>query len=398
MRARALAACTAVVALLLIATPASAQTGGSANLIGVSNGMTVTGTVPLTASATANAGANVRSLEITIDGTRVAFESYDGLKESASIGYHWNTRAGRNSEFTVRVNATFSGGGSAGDSANVKVANEAVSPSGVSARYDGNAVVVSWNPNPEPDISGYRVERDSGGGWGAIGTVYSTSIADQPGPGSHSYRVIAVRQSPAGDRSSAPSAAVSEVVPAAAAGSGSGSGGGGGSSGGGGYFQGGGGGKQGFVKGAGKNGLPGYNGKKGKAFGKFGAAGSPWSLGFAGSRMIGAIGLPRLTLPTSAGALSPAAQKDIDWGSFEENLPYDLDAQGQAFPSEFLGGRGRAAINDFTIIPPDGLRWVAAGALFLVGAAMLRFLERRMAAAADGAEGSSPQATEEAAS
>ncbi|MFP5297716.1 MAG: Ig-like domain-containing protein [Actinomycetota bacterium] len=407
-------AAVAATALASFAAPALAQTGGNTSLSGVSNGAVIAGTVTLRGVATANAGSNVRHLEISIDGTRVASQDYDGVKESAAIDYTWNTRNGKNAEYAVKVYATFSGGGSSTSTANVKVANDPATPTGVSAKFDGNNIIVSWNPNPEPDIIGYRVERDGN----PIGTAYNTSLADNPGAGTYSYRVIAIRYSPVGDKTSAPSASVSATVPASSGGSGSSSGGGyyQGDSDSGGYYSGGGSNSGGYYAGNGKNsgsGVAGYNGGKknggsAKKNRKGGGGGNPWGgFSYTGSRMIGSLGIPNLTLPGSRGALSPSAQDGLDWGDYDPTLPYDLSGQqGGAFPEEFLGGRGLAAMNEYTIIPPDSLRWVAAGIWFIVAAALLKFVERRLATAeaaasvavevpADGASDSEAQAVAE---
>jgi hypothetical protein len=268
-------------------------------------------------------------------------------------------------------------------------------------------VVVTWNANPEPDITGYQVERDSGSGWSSVGKVNGTSLTDSPSAGSYNYRVTAFRYSPIdGEKASAPSGSAWANVPAASTGGGGGtSGGGDGSSSGdgGGYYSGGG----GYYGGNGGGGnsagspIPGYgdnkDGKNGKG-GKGSGGGSPWDLGFGslGGFHIGGIGLPsHLSLPGSRGSLSLSAQEDIDWGTYQEELPYSLGgANGSAFPDEFLGGLGTASRYDYAVIPPDGLRWVAAGLWFLVAAALLKFLERRLAANEKPAEEQSPATAE----
>lgn len=375
----------AAAALILPAAPAFA---GTASLSGVSNGQVLTGTVPVRGAANASTGENVRHLEITVNGNVVRSENYDGIKASASLDYSWNTRAYNNGEFTVRVNATFSGGGSSSSSAAVKIANAPVAPSGVSANESGGTVTISWNANPESDITGYRVERDGS----SIGTTGGTSMTDNPPAGDHSYRVIALRSSPVGEKASSPSAAASVTIAGTSSGgndSGSGDNGGGyweedsgnGSSGG--YWQEDGKSSGGYWQGNGKNsdGVAGYGGNKNRNGGKKddgGSAADPWGFGSWSGGSIGGLRFLDIKLP---GSLSENAQDSIDWGSYEETLPYDLSGEnGGAFPDEFLGGRGVAA-RSYSVIPPDGLRWVAAGLLFLVAAALLKFLEGRLALA-----------------
>jgi hypothetical protein len=381
-----LVATVAVAALILPATPAFA---GTAALSGVSNGQVLTGTVPLRGSANGSTGENVRHLEITINGNVVRSENYDGIKSSASLDYSWNTRAYNNGEFTVRVNATFSGGGSSSSSASVKIANAPVAPSGVSASQSGGTVTISWNANPESDITGYRVERDGS----SIGNTGGTSMTDNPPAGDHNYRVIALRSSPVGEKASSPSAPASVTIAGTSTGGsdtgsdtgGSDSGGGyweedSGKDSGGGYWQGDDKASGGYWQGSKKDdkGVAGYGSdkdRKGNRNSKGGSA-DPWGFGSWSGGSIGGLRFLDIKLPSS---LSESAQDSIDWGSYEETLPYDLSGEnGGAFPSEFLGGRGIAA-RSYSIIPPDGLRWLAAGLLFLVAAALLKFLEGRLA-------------------
>jgi hypothetical protein len=69
-------------------------------------------------------------------------------------------------------------------------------PTDVRATVSGPRVAVRWSPAPEPDVAGYRVERSTdGGGWTTAGEVApsATDLSDAPGPGSHRYRVVALR-------------------------------------------------------------------------------------------------------------------------------------------------------------------------------------------------------------
>jgi hypothetical protein len=88
-----------------------------------------------------------------------------------------------------------------------------------------------------------------------------------------------------------------------------------------------------------------------------------------------------------------------EWGSFEENLPYNLEGGFEV--EEALGSPRRvAALSPYRAIPPDGLRWVAAGLWLIVTAAFLKALERlitqkELAAAAALAAREVPEITED---
>jgi hypothetical protein len=384
-----LAAVTLVAALVLPAGPAFAQTGCDIRLGGVSNGQSISGGVNL--RATGSSGMGLRRLELSINGGVVKAASYDGLQQNASIDYGWNPSGGRNGEYTVKAAGDCAGGASNSQTAKVYVDNAPQAPSGVSAYYADGAIYISWNANPEPDIQGYRVERDGGSGWQNAGQVGSTSFSDNPGSGTFSYRVIALRFSPTqGTKASAPSGSASATVPAAApdpgttdgeVGSGDGSGTGSGSdSGTGGSGSGSGGGKNGGF-------LPGYGGNDGKGGGSGkGSNGGPGSVsgyggGFFGGRNIGGIGLPgSLRLPGNGRANVPGESAAVEGdGTYEEFLPYELGGPGAAGPKTSLESFGTAALSPFRVIPPDAARWVAAGLWFLVTAALLKFLERKVA-------------------
>jgi hypothetical protein len=66
-------------------------------------------------------------------------------------------------------------------------------PGDVTAQRDGDEVEVTWKKAPEPDVTGYRVERRDGDGWREVRTTSADSHVDEPGPGSHTYRVVALR-------------------------------------------------------------------------------------------------------------------------------------------------------------------------------------------------------------
>lgn len=81
----------------------------------------------------------------------------------------------------------------------LSVNNPPATPKGVSAGLTGTAPVVSWSPNPEPDITGYVVFRSvSGTAFAPIGETKATSFPDNTAPqqAALSYEVVAVRSSP----------------------------------------------------------------------------------------------------------------------------------------------------------------------------------------------------------
>lgn len=382
--------------LVLGALPASAQAGASASIGGVSNGQTITGCT--TVRGNGSAGSGVKRLEIFINGNSVKSNSWGGIQTTQSIDYGWCTGGGRNGEYAIKVVATSQTGGSAEANARVKVDNAPAAPTGVAVSHSDGVVNISWNSNSEPDITGYRIERDSGSGWNSLGITSATGSRDTPGAGDHSYRVVALRYSPnsSSGKASSPSGSASINVPqppppttdggtgsepgsgsdSGSEGSGSGSGSGG--------------------SGSGGSGVPGYGGSGGKKKGGSGSSGGgdvsvpgfgPQGGSFTvGGKTLGGIGLPgALSLPGGRGLPDlPSASGNsgsLADGTFEETLPYDLEG---AASTEILGEGGpgniAAVSTAWSVVPPDGLRWVAAGLWFLVTAALLRFLERRLAA------------------
>lgn len=381
-----IAACTV---LILGALPAVAQAGVSASINGISSGQTITGCTNVRGNGSASSG--VKKLEIFINGGSVKSNSWSGIQSDQTLDYNWCTNGGRNGEYSVKVVATAQAGSSAEATIRVKVDNAPAAPTGVAASQTDGVVQVSWNGNSESDLIGYRVERDSGSGWNSLGQTSSTTLSDSPGAGDHSYRVVALRNSPSssGGKASSPSGAVSVNVPqppppSSDGGTGGGTGSKTGSGSGG--------------NGAGGNSVPGYgdsgSGKHGggkKFSNKNGGSPAP---GFApqgggsftvGGKTLGGIGLPgALSLPGGRGLPDlPSVNNgsaSISDGTFEETLPYDLDdAAGLEFLGEGNPGNVAAVSTSWSVVPPDGLRWVAAGLWFLVTAALLRFLERRLA-------------------
>jgi hypothetical protein len=381
---RALLALFAAAAIVVPVLPAHAQAPGvNVSIGGVGDGQIVEGTVGVHGAASASTG--VDNIELAIDGVVVASSRPSGIRQDIDIPYGWNTaistgssQIAANGQYSVRVSASANGGGSDSATISVRVDNPAAAPTGVATSSSDDTVTVSWNANPEPDISGYRVERDGGSGYASVGEVNGTVFSEKVSPGDYNYRVMALRPSPSqGTRASAPSgsAAVNIAAPAPSS-NGNGNG-----------------------KTSGSKGNSGGNGGMDFGFGG-GAKGSKSAkthLGFesdpysARGRSIAVHGLPTgAALPGLPGGFGLPRLPDtteMNWGSYEEELPYDLPSGGVALTAE---AQNIAARSPWRVIPPDGLRWVAAGLLFLVTGAILRFGAVRLAELA-GPETPQPQ-------
>jgi hypothetical protein len=141
---------------------------------------------------------------------------------SDSIGMTWDT--GKLTPYNGVYEITTSATSLLGDQASASVTglmvnNPPGAPSGVTAALAGPVPVVYWAPNPEPDITGYKVLRSSGGGYTQVGTATSPAFDDTGAPqGSPlTYEVVAVRASPVtpGGIASAASAPSNAVTPGA---------------------------------------------------------------------------------------------------------------------------------------------------------------------------------------
>ncbi|MFN2527056.1 MAG: hypothetical protein ABR505_12485 [Actinomycetota bacterium] len=392
---------TSLFALLIVGlvTPtASAQDAVSVTIGGVSDGQTLRGSHGVSASA--SAGTGVDSLVLIIGGYTAASTEPSGVQNDASVSYPWNTRQfpsggwTRNGGYTITARVRSNGGNVKEVSINVNVDNDATAPTGLNASANNQGVVrLSWNRNPEPDVSAYKVERDGA----AIGETQDTSFTDQANPGTYSYRVIALRGGYA-----TPSGSVSVTVdapppppepepgespseepnPSDEP-----------------YYQdhpqsAGGGGEQqdpdgyGSFPSGGDDG-PCYDCDTGCFSCGYGDGGSNSD---AGSRLFGDVddfttkGLPGAIfapgfgtagLPALPGVPRPPSVYPLEWGTYEENLPYDLSAGRDIMvPGDRTGLISRTIR---TIIPPDGLRWVAVGILMIVSAGMMRTIGSRVA-------------------
>ena len=375
---RLLTIAATIAVLSILVPPAHAQAGISVSVTGVASGSTVEGVVYVGGKASSAEG--VDNLQVLINGTTVASTSPSGIRQNADTGYNWDTRQSisssslsQNGTYTIRVIGTSNGGARDEASATINVNNPASTPSGVTASTSGTTSSVSWNPNPEPDILRYRVERDSGSGFNTVTETEGTSFAEELSPGTHTYRVTAIRFSPAGgSRASAPSTGATVSIEAPAS-----SGGDGGS-----YTGGSGSNTSGGNGGVANPFGPGATVKKGGFVNPFGGSGGivtkKKGAFYIGGKRIALSGLPTgfLRLPGMGGGLPQLPQGEgVKWGSYDAELPYDVPSGGAPLGSE---ATNIAARSPWRVIPPDGLRWLAAGLLAIVAAAMAHFLAGRI--------------------
>lgn len=344
-----LAAASLAIALTFGAAPPVAalqQSGISVELHGVADNDVVRATVPLKANASATTG--VRRLTVSIDGDVVAEVAPQSIRNRTEANYEWDTtryitsdQPSRNRVYEVKVRAVSNGGAEDEVVAKVVVENPPATPTGLSASAKGNTISLRWDPNPEPDIIGYRVERFYGDEYVAAAVVETTSYSEKQDPGRYSYRVVALRHSERAEIGVAsaptPSVTASIAPPPGSRGR-----------------------NAGTVRVRGS----GAGGEKGVVTRRIGAGGLP--SGAALPQRPGMSGLPD----------APAA---LPWGTYKKRLPYKLPKGG--IPIEAAPARTVREV--WNVIPPDGLRWVALGLLILVLAALSRFAAWRLQLAAE---------------
>jgi hypothetical protein len=324
--------------ITVLALPASAAPGDAVEveLKGIQRGAVVEGTMELSARASSPAG--IKKIELAIGGRVVETVNPSGVKQQVDLPYSWVTsmKAGSsepspNGEYDIVATATANGGAGAVATTRVIVDNPAATPTGLVAGVTGRGVALSWDANPEPDLVGYQVERSVDGDFEILGETAEPSALDAVGPGTYSYRVTAIRSSAA--RSSGRPSAPSEPI---------------------------------LVSIQGAAGSPGDNPPGKGTFtptrgfkleeGAIAPRGLPSTAGLPG-----AVGLPALPAPAPK------------WGTYEAELPYEIPEGGISLSAQ-RAGSGR----DWTLLPSDGLRWVAAGALLLALASLLRLFAQRL--------------------
>ncbi len=325
--------------LLLMSAPALAQKEDQvvkASVVSPEEGATLSGSVTLHGRASSPAG--IKRAELLVDGEVVAAIEPSDYVQEVDVTFGWDTRtmpdgsvSSTNGTYSVTTRATANGDKAVdADSVSVVLDNAPQAPSNLSAQVEANELRLSWATNPEPDVFAYQVWRSTGKRFSPIAEVDVAGYYQELEPGTYTYAIVALRRSPhaARGRPSEPSETLSVVI------------------------DGGPGGNASFVvdgKGAAPRGLP-----SGVDLPSLGAADLP--------------GLPRL---------APASEPR-DEGGYERRLPYKV-------PREFrlLGKPADARRPWWKAVPPDGLRWLAAGFLLLVVAAQARFAAVRLTATED---------------
>lgn len=348
----------AVVALLLMPATALAQTAPTAAVTSPSDGQIVEGTTSVRAKGSATAG--VRSIKLFVEGTQVASKEPSDLRQQVDIDYNWNTATvlggsgiARNGWYQIKVTVTANGGGSTEATRNIRVNNPASTPTGLSVVTHEQRVNLSWDANPEPDIQAYRIEADSGSGFTSVGQTDNTNFGYEAEPATYTWRVVALRSSPAdtSGRPSAPSASVSATVKAPPAPE----------------TESGGSGSQ-------KASGPSVVGNK-KIFKAATTKEAKKVLRQTARRFAsGGVSSAGLSLPGAAIGLPSLPDTELEWGTYEEKLPYNLPAQD---PGELPAEPIRLAARSTSVVPRDALQWVAAGLLLVVTAGLLQFLALR---------------------
>jgi hypothetical protein len=300
----------------------------------------------------ASSAAGIRRLILTIDGEPVIDQSPGSVKQEVDADYDWDTThyvgssgLARNRKYTVEVRAVSNSGAEDQETLTAVVNNQPSAPSGLAASVTGRKVTLAWDVNPEPDITGYRVERFFGNEYVEVKTVTATTFTESRGSGRYSYRIVALRHSevaPSGLES--PPSAESTVTIAASSSGASG------------------GGPGGKVSGDSTGGGRGVHSSGGG---------------------IGATGLPGgAALPGSLGLGEPPELPAAEWGSFKKRLPYKLPKGGVPLRASAVSKSGGGV----QIIPPDGLRWVAMGLLLFAIAGLSRLMAMRIAPAPEPAK------------
>lgn len=340
---------TSIAAFVFSSTAAAAAPAGAVNvkLAGLQRGAIVEGIVSFKAQATSPAG--IKKLQISINNKVIATVQPSNLRQDVELPYDWATmfaadsaEPAPNGEYAIEAVAVANGDAEERVAAKVIVDNPAAMPRDLVAATGNDGVQLTWSPNPEPDLLGYRVERMISGEFTVVAETSATSYIDAVDPGEHSYRVIAVRNSAArsAGRPSLPSSDVTVTVTAPATDAR---------------------GKPHFGVGP----TP-ATGASGRGFQIQGGSFAPRGLP-SGAALPGAVGLPDL----------PSADAAPAWGSYEETLPYEIPQGG--IP---LSASEREVETTWRVLPSDGLRWVALGSLCLALAALLRLVARRLEAIA----------------
>ncbi|MGH2757567.1 MAG: Ig-like domain-containing protein [Actinomycetota bacterium] len=351
MTMKLLAIVLALVSSVVAAAPASAQTAPTAAVTAPGDGDIVEGTITVRGRGSATAG--VRSVKLFIEGTQVASREPSELRQDVDIDYVWDTATilggsgiARNGWYQLKVVVVANGGGSTEATRNIRVNNPATSPTGLSVVTHEQRVNLSWDANPEPDIQAYRVEADRGSGFAYVGETVQTNFSYETSPGTYVWRVVALRSSPADEhgRASDPSATVSATIKAPPTTEG--------------------------TKGGAK-----VVGDK-KVYGGATTKEARHTLRQTARHFAsGGISSAAISLPGTAIGLPNLPDTELEWGTYEEKLPYNLPASN---PGKLEVEPVQLAARSTThVLPQDALQWVAAGLLLVVTAGLLQLLMLR---------------------
>lgn len=304
-----------------------------------------------------SSAAGVKSVTISIDRQVVAVAEPADLQQKVLAAYEWDSyflpeasKIARNRAYTVTVEAVSTGDQVDRASAIVVVDNPPVAPTDVRASVKGQTVSLGWDPNPEPDLLGYAIERDSGKGFKEIDRTRRTGFSEDLVPGSYAYRVVAVRSSAGPDAAvtsppSDPEAAVVSAPPP--------------------------------PKEEDGGALGGARGAPSK-IGGAPALGNFFGGGSRGAQNPGLPSAPKPKVPSQANLKAPrppkAAQdnRHEEWGKYKRKLPYEIE---EAEPETHSTGMTRILDE---VIPPDGARWVLIGVALVLVALVIAVMARRV--------------------
>lgn len=212
MRGIVVAAVSAAV-MVLVASPAAAAT---ASVTSPSSGSTLDGPTPVTVSVQRDPFEDVDSVRVRLateggsayPGSAPASLSCQSGCSGTSTSQSWGgvsfdprrpsafglSQALPNARYRLQPSV---GGGSWASGTTVIVSVPPSPVSSLSGTADGHDMHLSWRPAPEPDISGYRVERRKGSGnWAQadqLGPNASSFSETVTSDGDYRYRVVTVR-------------------------------------------------------------------------------------------------------------------------------------------------------------------------------------------------------------
>lgn len=332
MRARA--ALFALMIVGVVAAPAAADRTSTARIDAPADGAVVTGSVDVRGAGRSVAG--IDRIEILVDSWSVAVKEPESFTRDARIDYAWDTARwpadgslAPNGNRTVVVSVISVDGDTDKASIEVVANNPPAVPAGLDVAADGSRVAVTWDANPEPDITGYAVERDSGNGFVEVARTTRVELGQTLVPGDYAYRVTAIRSSPVEDGGIASEVSAPVAVSIAAPRSG--------------------------------------GGAVTRLRGGRSGAGALTGGGAAGRGSDLAALLSSSSLPDQRGLPPIPSPPGIPWGSYDEKLPYGKAAVPPKGGAALTSARGGGSA---TLLPADGLRWVAAGLLLLVCAGL----------------------------